>query len=240
MPDLPGSHAKTKPKASRWDKKTVVRQLTGRPWRRIRDRILARDKYLCQRCLSLGLLTPASEVDHITPIHLGEDNQDHNLQSLCSPCHKAKTATEGGHGSLRPEWLPKPACPVTVVSGPPGAGKTTWARAQGGTVIDLDDCFLSVCGVHGHEADRKYLDAAIRLRNSQLADLAGKRSGHAYLIVSEPIAGKVKWWMEKLGADHKLIDPGLDVCLSRVSGKRAEVAREWYQRRNYTSSLGST
>lgn len=240
MPSLPIKHRPAKPKPGRWGEGKVERKLTGRPWRRLRQQVLQRDKYLCQVCLALGRLTEADEVDHIIPIAKGGSDHPDNLQSICTPCHKGKTASEGGKGSTHPEWLPKPACSVVLVTGPAGAGKTTWAKAQAkrpDVVIDLDDCFMAVCGVHGHEADRRYLDAALRYRNHQIADLASKTSGTAYLIVGEPQAGKVKWWMDKLDAEHVLIDPGLDACLSRVDGRRGEAAAAWYAKRNYHEAI---
>lgn len=242
MPTLPSSHRPPEKRASRWEHKREVRTLTGRPWRRLRAAILQRDKYLCQRCLDLGRLTEAEEVDHTIPLSKGGTDHPSNLAAICVPCHRAKTATEGGKASTHPEWLPMPKCRVVVVTGPPGAGKTTWANSQAGkgdTVIDLDECFREVCGVHGHEADRSYLDAALRLRNHKVAELTTKAAGTAYLIVGEPTAGRVKWWMGKLGAEHVLIDPGLDVCMRRVSGRRAEAALNWYAKRNYTESLGN-
>lgn len=67
----------------------------GRPWRRIRDRILLRDKYTCQKCGHIG---DDLEVDHIINRAQGGTDDDVNLQSLCIPCHKAKTATESAAG----------------------------------------------------------------------------------------------------------------------------------------------
>ena len=63
----------------------------GRPWRRIRDRILLRDKYTCQQCGHIGA---DLEVDHIINVAQGGADDDKNLQSLCISCHKAKTAIE--------------------------------------------------------------------------------------------------------------------------------------------------
>lgn len=34
------------------------------------------------------------ELDHITPLHLGGDNEVSNLQLLCHECHKRKTSAE--------------------------------------------------------------------------------------------------------------------------------------------------
>lgn len=63
----------------------------GRPWRRKRETILLRDHYTCRTC---GLVTHSLEVDHIVNLAQGGTEDDSNLQALCIPCHKAKTARE--------------------------------------------------------------------------------------------------------------------------------------------------
>lgn len=63
----------------------------GRPWRRKRESILIRDNYTCRAC---GLTTQALEVDHIVNVAEGGTDEDGNLQAICIPCHKAKTARE--------------------------------------------------------------------------------------------------------------------------------------------------
>lgn len=60
----------------------------------IRERVLKRDKGLCQLCLRGGVVREAKTVDHIIPKAHGGTDADSNLQSLCWPCHKAKTARE--------------------------------------------------------------------------------------------------------------------------------------------------
>lgn len=40
------------------------------------------------------MLTVANHVDHITPKADGGSDDDCNLQSLCAPCHEAKTKAE--------------------------------------------------------------------------------------------------------------------------------------------------
>ena len=70
----------------------------GRPWRRIRDRILQRDRYLCQACKRKGVITPAYEVDHIVNRESGGTDAETNLEAICSPCHKVKTAREAQAG----------------------------------------------------------------------------------------------------------------------------------------------
>lgn len=66
----------------------------GSKWDAIRARILKRDNHLCQNCLRNGRAVEARTVDHIIPKAHGGTDADSNLQSLCWPCHKAKTARE--------------------------------------------------------------------------------------------------------------------------------------------------
>lgn len=68
----------------------------GREWERTRQRILARDRHLCQPCLKQGRIHPANEVDHITPKAKGGTDDDGNLQAIATECHKVKTATDNG------------------------------------------------------------------------------------------------------------------------------------------------
>ncbi|OPJ96328.1 HNH endonuclease [Serratia marcescens] len=70
----------------------------GSRWDVIKPRILKRDKGLCQECLRRGAITEADCVDHIVPLAHGGDDGEANLQSLCTPCHRAKTARERRSG----------------------------------------------------------------------------------------------------------------------------------------------
>jgi 5-methylcytosine-specific restriction protein A len=79
-----------------WHKEREHRTLTGRPWRRLREQILQRDKYLCQHCQRAGRVREATEVDHKTPLSKGGTDKPENLQSLCSSCHEAKTMHDQG------------------------------------------------------------------------------------------------------------------------------------------------
>ena len=63
-------------------------------WRRARKLFLQRHP-LCANCLSQGIVTPATVVDHIVP-HRGDhrlfwDEQD--WQPLCKACHDRKTGS---------------------------------------------------------------------------------------------------------------------------------------------------
>lgn len=66
----------------------------GAEWQRTVKRIRARDADLCQPCVRRGEIGFYAAVDHIAPKSRGGSDADSNLQVICGPCHKAKTAQE--------------------------------------------------------------------------------------------------------------------------------------------------
>lgn len=74
--------------------KTSSQRGYGSQWRKLRLIVLERDKHLCQACLKRGLYVNATTVDHIVAKAHGGNDDLSNLQSLCYPCHRAKTAKE--------------------------------------------------------------------------------------------------------------------------------------------------
>jgi 5-methylcytosine-specific restriction endonuclease McrA len=65
-------------------------------WERLRAAVLQRDGHRCTwttdgtRCP-----LPATDVDHVTPRHLGGADTPTNLQSLCPAHHARKSSSEG-------------------------------------------------------------------------------------------------------------------------------------------------
>lgn len=98
MPTLPPSHSKPASKSG-WERyhgdKDRHQRGYGWRWEKLRKTILARDKHLCQSCLKAGRLTQGNHVDHITPKAKGGTDDPDNLQVLCAPCHREKTASVG-------------------------------------------------------------------------------------------------------------------------------------------------
>lgn len=72
----------------------------GRPWRRLRDQILARDLFTCQHCQKV-FDRHQLEVDHIINQARGGTDDPHNLQTLCKPCHTIKTQMESQAGGAK-------------------------------------------------------------------------------------------------------------------------------------------
>lgn len=84
---------------SNWTKRpdrsgSTTKRGYGHAWRKLRAQVLERDGYLCVACQQAGRYVPATDVDHIVPKSKGGTDELSNLQSLCNPHHKAKTANE--------------------------------------------------------------------------------------------------------------------------------------------------
>ena len=68
--------------------------IQSRRWILLRNKKLSKNA-ICENCLTIGLITPATEVHHITPVDTGINNQHkkslaydfNNLQALCKNCH---------------------------------------------------------------------------------------------------------------------------------------------------------
>lgn len=74
-------------------------------WQKFRETILARDNYLCQKCLSKGIIKNANTVHHIIEIR-NPEGWDRRLDSsncitICPKCHseihKKKEIKKGGY-----------------------------------------------------------------------------------------------------------------------------------------------
>ena len=71
----------------------VVERMRGRANQARRERVLSADP-LCVHCKRNGLITLATEVDHVVPLWEGGSEDDANCAGLCRECHKAKSAAE--------------------------------------------------------------------------------------------------------------------------------------------------
>lgn len=69
----------------------ATKRIAGYTWMKIRQAVMARDRWRCQSC---GRVGTDHEVDHVVPLEQGGSNDMSNLSLLCVECHKAKTASE--------------------------------------------------------------------------------------------------------------------------------------------------
>lgn len=145
----------------------MTRPALGRPWRRTVDYVITRDP-VCQLAYP-GICTGTSQTaDHITPRSHGGSDEPHNLRGACDACNRhrnngpdPRTPTVAAPDPHRPDRI------VVLLCGPPGAGKTTAARASGLTVYDRDD----------YSDDAPFTAALNRLRNHDTARAVVIRSG---------------------------------------------------------------
>jgi 5-methylcytosine-specific restriction protein A len=71
-------------------------------WRAIRQQVLLRDNYTCRACGRTAGGKGEAHVDHIDGDSGNNPEDGSNWQTLCAPCHSAKTAREdGGFGNRK-------------------------------------------------------------------------------------------------------------------------------------------
>ncbi len=99
MRDGTGRCEKHPPKV--WAKRhDAPKRVTGRKLQQLRRELFEANP-LCVACDKLGLVTLATQRDHI--VSLGEGGRDvaENTQGLCDPCHEAKSLAEALRGRRR-------------------------------------------------------------------------------------------------------------------------------------------
>ena len=225
MASKPRRHQPVRPAARRHNPVQENRQAkralptSSSAWRELRAKVLDAEPY-CRGCRKRGVAKLASQVDH-------EDgnscnNELWNLQPLCASCHSRKTAMENGgfgHLEIMPSWLPKPACRLFVVCGPPGAGKSTHVAknaAPGDVILDTDQISRQVYGRPLHQLTKPELALVFARRNRTLAALSNAEpSSVAWLIATAGSFRQRKFWTD-LGAEVVVLFPGILECINRV------------------------
>jgi 5-methylcytosine-specific restriction protein A len=84
-------------------------------WQRLR-RVKLQDNALCEACLVLGRLVPATVVDHRTPISSGGDAFPtvDGLMSMCEACHNRKTRGEQHGDAFIMKGADAPGLPIDL------------------------------------------------------------------------------------------------------------------------------
>jgi len=225
-------------------------KVTSSPrWKILRLAILERDGWRCQACGAGGRL----EVDHKKPVRTHPELSfvPDNLQALCPRCHTSKTRLECGHQPMpaaRQDWslsvaaLQRPgasgpgfsippglrpsAVPVSLVCGPPGAGKSTWIRERAAPedmVIDFD-VFLKAIGGEKWSTDKDLVLKAFRMRDDALRSLSTRRRGRVWFIKSAPtLAERTAWSQALLRVTEVILATEPDTCKARI---RADADRQ--------------
>ena len=103
---------------------------------------------------------PATQCDHIIPLADGGLNDSSNYQGLCASCHGRKTARECNSTTT-----------LMILYGPPGAGKTTYAKQhmkRGELLIDFESIQSAITGLAVHDHDDKSVGFVIAARSAML------------------------------------------------------------------------
>lgn len=124
---------------------------------------------------------------------------------------------------------------VTLVVGPPGAGKTTWVSEHAGAgakVVDFDRIAQSLGSPVEHDHSPEIVAAAKRERTRAEAAIASMTDGRAYVIRTAANPAHRQQIADRIGATRVLVrDPGRAVVEQRTAGRsesaRAAVA-DWY------------
>lgn len=204
-------------------------------------------------CEREGRITEAREVDHIVPVHQDGTDDEANLQAICIACHRAKSLRELPQiqAAVIPTLTRPPLIPVTVVCGPPGAGKSTYVEAHAGAddrVLDLDVIRAHLSGLPMRTAGPEWLVPALRYRNTALGLLAdpstAARYDRAWLIVQAPTYSERRRWAEMLRADVVVLAVDAELCRERTEGRPGpgpdwpRLIDEWWRR--YSSGRDET
>ena len=181
--------------------------------------------------------------DHVVELKDGgEALNETNVLLRCGSCHTRKTAQArqarmaagvGWDSAPHPADLTPSLVPLTIVCGPPAAGKNAYVKAHAAAdalVIDLDEIAASLTGCAAlHAWDRRWLAPALARRNHLLRSLAelGRPWSEAWFIVGEPEAQWRDWWQEKLRPRHVVVlATNADVCWARIA---ADPSRHAYR-----------
>lgn len=208
---------------------------SARPWRRLREEVLKRDKYTCQgitptgrRC---GKVDADNEVDHIVPRARGGTDDKINLQTLCPLCHLMKSSGEAATkgASMTPEWMPRSAKPLVLVCGRPAAGKSHYVKEKSGRadlIVDLDLIAWEMrCKLE--DLSKEQIFALIRLRNNRLAAFCRGETGHprAFIVTTAGREFAREFWRQR-GAEVVVIDTPLEVCQRRIVNEPISTERK--------------
>jgi len=76
-----------------------IARTRGRKLQTLRKRVFDQQP-LCGECERQGRITPATQLDHIVPVHKGGTDDRGNLEPLCDNCHADKTARDMGYARV--------------------------------------------------------------------------------------------------------------------------------------------
>lgn len=140
-----------------------------------------------------------------------------------------------------------PTREVILICGPPCAGKTTLAldlKQPGDLLLDRDLIALAFGSRYPHRQGARMRKAAEVKMRHELDRVASMTAGRAIVVRCLPNHHTRAALARRLGAEVRLLDPGIDECVRRAvadqrpAGTAASI-REWYAINHATSGEGS-
>jgi 5-methylcytosine-specific restriction protein A len=197
----------------------------GRPWKRNVRVPFLRANPLCVLCGALAEVPDHWPLTRRALIAQGVTDPDsfHRLRPLCLSCHARHGARDTG--VVVPSLL-------TLVAGPPCAGKNTYIRDQAGrddVVVDFDVIMSDLTGGPTHEHDEKLRRRAHAIRDRQIAELLASNE-RGWIISSAPrVADRHQY-----GTRVVLLLPTQTTAMERALRERPpewlDYVKRWFER----------
>lgn len=124
---------------------------------------------------------------------------------------------------------------ITVVVGPPCAGKSTYIAEQKSpddVVVDFDRMAQAMGASRAHAATEPVRQVAFAARKAAISRVLGGVDADAWVIHTNPWPGQLSRYQEA-GAQVVVLDPGMDECLARAAADgrpdgTEDAIRQWY------------
>lgn len=123
---------------------------------------------------------------------------------------------------------------ITIVYGPPCAGKSTYVdkvSGAGDVVVDYDILARALGSTVAHGVSGSIRSVAFAVRETAIFLILKGLDDPAFIIHTNPTTDKISDY-KKAGATFVLVDPGLEECLSRAENRPAntrEAIEAWYK-----------
>ena len=188
---------------------------------RLREEVLREQHYECQICRAEGKIVKATIVHHVNFVrnrpdlalskyYTYEGKQYRNLISVCSPCHNRVHTEKGGSHT---EKSKSKKSTMYIVTGLPGAGKTTYVQSHmkdSDVVYDLD----YIANAISYDKNNYYSRNLANKLLSSFVKEASKLNTDTYIIRSIPSKEELELF-EKYNAVYIDIKEDTDVCYER-------------------------